>query len=178
MAAEKTGFTINGVICERPDISQLKMRERRLLFDLAGYVPEDFVQRENETDDAHASRVDTMTGHPGFMEAMLHIAYQREHPDRTREQVQAIVDETDFISALATLGEADEDDAGPPELTPVPAEASQKSLPGNASSSGESNGTSGHGSTTDSGRESGSLPSIGTTRSDTSSISAQEISAA
>lgn len=159
MAAE-TGFTINGEIVDRPALDKLKMKERRLLYDLAGFVQEDFIQREDENDDEHTARVDKMTGHPGFQEALMHIAYSREHPELSRARVQEIVDETDWLTALSSL--TVEDDAGPPALTNEPGEQSETRSDSRSDSSGAplTNGSD----------ELAAVPtSIGTTRSVTSS---------
>lgn len=159
MAAE-TGFTIDGKIYEVPDLESLKMGERHVLYDLCGYVQEDLVAEEGETEDEHRKRVQKIMRHPGFMEAWMLIAYQRGNPGVSREDAQRVISETNYLTAVASMG--DEEDESPLGLTTEPAAAS-------GSGTVILSDSSGGGSVTGSDGPDVGPTRIGTTRSGTSS---------
>lgn len=159
MAAEN-GFTIDGKVYEVPDLESLRMGERHILFDLCGYVQEDLVAEEDEGEIEHRKRVQKIMRHPGFMEAWMLIAYLRGNPGVGRDEAQRVVSETEYLAAVATMG--DEEDEVPLASTTGLAAASGSGPVGSSDSSGVS-------SPNGSDQPDSDPTPIGTTRSDTSS---------
>ena len=176
----ETGFMLDGKIYEVPTLGSLTMGERRVMFELSGITQEDFAQDEDETKEEYDERTDKIARNPGFIEALMRIAYQRGNPGLKPNKVKLVIDRTPYLEAIETLG--DDDAAEEPEvplaLTSEPAGSSENgSLDNNNSTaaSSEHGGTSsGSGS-----EEPGSLRASTTdTRSGTSSTSALTSSAA
>lgn len=170
MSTDETGlvFVIDGNDYPSPLLETLDMAERRVLYDLSGIVQEDFVRDEDEeTEDEHTERVRKLTRHPGFMEALMHIAYARGNPGLKRDKVQAVIDRTNFMEAVEKWAdtEAEEGDALPPVRTSEPDATSP-------SSSLERPPSSGSGSTNGSDEPVKTPESIGTSKSPTSPTSA------
>jgi hypothetical protein len=166
-------FVIDGGDYDAPDLDTFDMAERRVMFELSGIVEEDFVRQEDETDDEHTLRVRKMTRHPGFMEALMHVAYQRGNPDEKRARVKAVIDKTNFHEAIAKWGEVEEEgDDGPPasESTSEPGRASLTEIVGSNTSSGE-------GSAESSAQPDKTPASTGITESDISRTSRGTLSA-
>lgn len=163
MAAE-TGFTIADVIHEIPSLDTFTMDEAQVLYDYSGLTIEDFAL--DEEDPASEEKQLEKWKNPGFLRAMMHIAYQRANPRANRAKVQAVIGATNMIAAISTLAEA-EDDAVPPASTTEPSGSSP-------SDSVEWSEPSGNGSTNDSDAPVVPLTPTGTSRSDTSSISPPE----
>lgn len=162
MAAEtESGFLIDGKVYEVPDMGSFDMAERRLMFDLTGFVQEDFVQEDDETDDEHEGRVARMTRHPGFMEMLMRVAYQRGNPGVNANKVKLVVDKTNYLEAVQSLAGAEEEDAGPPASMTEPEQPSPRPTDLGSSSSGER-------SANGSGEQDDSPAPTGTTRLDTS----------
>jgi hypothetical protein len=157
--AAETGFTIDGTIYEVPDLESLRMGERHILFDLCGYVQEDLVAEDGETEEAHRRRVQKIMRHPGFMEAWMLIAYLRGKPGVSREEAQRVISETNYLSAVATMG--DDEEEVPLASTTEPAEASGSGPVVSSNSSGDD-------STNDSASQVDGPTPIGTSRSATS----------
>lgn len=139
MADNSTGlvFVIDGVDYEAQPLSSFNMRERRVMFDLCGLVEEDFLRGEDETDDDHKERVHRLTRHPGFMEAMMTVAYWREHPTMTIEKVRSLVETTNYKEAISKWASADDAD----DPTQAPTSAPEGSSPKSTSSSSSRSGT-------------------------------------
>jgi len=109
-------FLIEGGEYPWPTITSLLMGERRILYDLSGYVQEDFLQLEDESEEEHEERVRVILRHPGVQEALMVIAYARGNPQLKVEKVRALVEKTNWIDANLKNAELEED-AGPPETT-------------------------------------------------------------
>ena len=168
-------FVLDGTDYEAPSLYTFDMSERRVMFDLAGIVEEDFVQQEDETEEDHQARVARMTRHPGFMEALMHVAFQRGNPDMKRAKVQALIDKTNFHEAIEKWADADvEDDADPPPVSELTSKLDEPSH----TSSFSPNDPSGADSVRSSGLQGSNPASIGTSESDTSATSARSLSAA
>jgi hypothetical protein len=124
--AAETGFLIDGKVYEVPELDSLDMAERRVMFDLCGVTQEDFVREVDEDEDEYDARVSRMTRHPGFMESLMHIAYQRGNPAVRRDKVQLVIDRTNYMDAIEALpDEKAEDDESPLALTTEPDKPSQ-----------------------------------------------------
>ena len=168
MAAE-TGFLIDDVMYETPSLDTFTMDEAQVLYDYSGLTIEDFVEDE-DGEDGDVERLRKLKN-PGFMRALMHIAYQREHPKTNTSRVKALIGSANLIGALEHLV-ADEDDAVvPPALTTEPE-------PSSPSGSVVSNGTGGDDSKKSSDEPADPPPATTTTGSDTSSTSAQTSSVA
>lgn len=171
MAAE-TGFLIDGTVYEVPTLDSLTMGERRVMFELAGVTQEDFVQAEDESDDEHDERVSKMMRHPGFMEALMHVAYQRGNPGLKAAKVRLVIEATNYLDAVAAMVGEDEEpeaDAVPLGLT-TPLDESSLNDSNDSNSSSEQNTDSGGSASTNDSDGLVRVPTrIGTGRSVTSS---------
>lgn len=181
MAAE-TGFLIDGTIYEVPSLMSLEMAEIELLYKASGCGLEDFVQGADEDDEDYERRVDKMIRQPGVMRSLMEIAYQRGNPTLRPERVAETIRRTNYMEAISTMSADDdgepEDDPVPLALTPPPVEPSQSGSDESSSSSAATSETSGNDSTRDSDEPVDAPATTGIGKSDTSSISLQEISAA
>ena len=103
---------------------------------------------------------------PGTVGALMHLAYQRQHPKAKESNVRKLIRGTNFLEALAKLVE-EEDDASPPDeaLKSLPARSSSDRRPRSKAAS------SGTGSTTSSDQPEADPSPTTTTESDTSSDS-------
>lgn len=155
------GFTIAGEVCPEVSVGEFTMGERAVLFEYSGIVLEDFRRVEGETDEARAERIETAVRNPGYITALLHIAYARRHPEMTRAAVQKVAEAVVLSDALLTV-EGD-DDANPPngpESMSTPATSSE-------TRNGEKASTSGHVSVTSSGQQDADPRATGGMRSGT-----------
>ncbi len=157
-------FVIDGVEYPSPGIETFDMGERRVMFDLCGIVQEDFAREEGETEDEHDERVRQLVRHPGFMEALMHIAYARGNPGLKRAKVQEVIDHTNYNEAIEKWGQVEEGDDSPPDLS----SQSEHSRP---SESRPSSSSEGSGSLSSNGSDApDKIPApIGASSSDTSS---------
>lgn len=155
MAAE-TGFNIDGTLYELPTLDSFTMDEAQIMYDYSGLSLEDFAEPEEETAEQAAERVRRFRN-PGFLRALMHIAYRRQHPKLADGEIRQLVGSANLIDALKDLADDGETDAGPPALT---------SAPGGSSPSGSdvSSGSSGGGSTSDSAPLAALLTATTTTR--------------
>lgn len=173
MADSEPVFVIDGGEYESPAVDSFDMAERRVMFDLCGIVEEDFARLEDETEDEHSARVRKLARHPGFMEALMHIAYARGNPDLKRPKVQAVIDKTNYLDAIQKWGELEEGEDSPPAQEST-SEHSSSSLTG----SSDSTAISGSDSPTTSDPPDETPSPTGHTRSDTSPTSDRTLSAA
>ncbi len=161
MAAE-TGFQIEGDIYEVPSLDTFSMDESQVLYDYSGLLIENFVVPIDETDEELEAR-EKLYDNPGFMRALMHIAYQRAHPELKASKIKALIGAAKVLEALSTLSsEPVEDESLPPAQTTGPEPSSERSsvVPNTPSGSDSSTGSDGPAST---------LHRIGTGRSATSS---------
>lgn len=169
----ESGFIIDGKTYEVPSLDSFDMGERRVMYDYSGIVQEDFVKEDNEADEDHAARVAGLIRHPGFMQTLMHIAYQRGNPGVKRDKVAAVIEQTNYLDAVASLADDEpEDDAGPPDLserTRGPDASSPSGSSGNDDSTKPKSATGGDGSTNGSDAPAKTPASTGTGRSGTSS---------
>jgi hypothetical protein len=179
--AAETGFLIDGKVYEVPSLDSLTMGERRVMYELCAITQEDFVRGEDETDEEHEERVAKLMRHPGFMESLMHVAYQRANPGVKRAKVQMVVDGTNYLDAVAAMVAAEDE----PEDEPVPLESTSL-LDGSSPSDSNSLSSSprptpasgGTDSGDDLGLPDGSPPNTGTTRSGISSPESRVIGSA
>ena len=174
MAAENndTGFLIEGKLYPVPTMDSLTMAERRVMYDLSGITQEDFVREEDESDEDLDARVNRLTRHPGFMEALMHVAYQRGNPNLRRDKVQFVIDQTNYneaVAALAATAPEEDTDQPPLALTSEPDESSPRSSLESVSLTKPSSESGGSVSTNGSDLPAGIREPTGTSRSATSS---------
>jgi hypothetical protein len=129
----ESGFEIDGTLYEVPEVTSLNVGERMVLHDYAGLVQEDFVRLEDETDEEMEARHETMLRRPGFIPALMHIAYARANPKLSREKVAKVIESTNYLAAISTLvaetpDEEAEDDR-PPDLTTRTLDSDEPSSP-------------------------------------------------
>ena len=133
MAAE-TGFMIDGTLYEVPDLGSFTMDEIQVLYDYSSLTLEDFIEGENETADEAEAR-ELKLRNPGFMRALMHVAYQRGNNKLPTGRVKQIIGSANVITALETLGELEVEDDVPLGLTSEPNGSSLKSSLENDSTS-------------------------------------------
>lgn len=139
MAAE-TGFMIDGREYEIPTIDTFTLDEAQILYDYAGLTLEDFMTDET----ADVVGVDAKLKNPGFIRALLHVAYQRGNPHANPARVRALAGAANLVMTLARFDDSEEGEDRPPAPTTEPNESSPKS-------SVDSNQNSGSPSADDSG---------------------------
>lgn len=170
MAAE-TGFMIDGKLYETPAFDTFTMDEAQVLYDYCGLTLEDFVPEEDQTDE-ESEELRAKMKNPGFLRALMHIAYQRENPRMSHGKVKQLVGSASLFSSLEHLGDGEqEDDAGPPASTTEQENRSSTSSVGSSESSGNDSARSSDGQVVQ-------LAPTTTSESDTSSISPQTSSVA
>lgn len=140
MAAE-TGFTIDGQIYEVPSIDSLTMDEAQILYDYSGLTIEDFSLGLDEEGDEPSEELQAKLKNPGFMRALVHIAYQRAHPKQNPARVKALVGAANIIATFEQLGEPEEADELPLAPTTEQEPSSGKSSVGSSKSSGSDSST-------------------------------------
>lgn len=133
MAAE-TGFIIDGDRHEVPSLDTLTLDEAQVLYDYCGLTIEDFVPLLAETDEdrdeleAELANLAERTKNPGFLRALMHIAYQRANPRLSAKRVKEMIGAADLVeNRMALLDIPEEDDAVvPPASTSEPEKSSSK----------------------------------------------------
>lgn len=167
MAAENTtGFMIDGNLYEVPDMGSFNMDEAQTLYDYSGLSLEDFVQPDDETEDETKER-ERKLRNPGFLRALMHIAYQRGNPTERPTKVKALIGAANIVTALGSLSgdEPDpEDDGLPPVSTIEPEQSSRNGSIGNDDSRKPSTGLPGMSSTTGSDEQASQPTPTGGTR--------------
>lgn len=180
MAAE-TGFLIEGTVYEVPTLDSLTTDEEQVMYDRCGVVQEDFLPLEGETEEDNDQRIAGVMRAPGFMVALMHIAYQRGNPTVKEDQVRVVIGKTKRLEALSTLGstaEAEEDEVVPLALTSEHNDTSARSSLESDKSTRPSPASSGSVATNGLDKEDDGHANTGTMKSATFSISDPEISAA
>lgn len=137
MAAE-TGFMIDGTLHEVPGLDTLNMDEAQVLYDYSGLSIEDFVEPEDDAEKEEAqAELERKLRNPGFLRALMHIAYQRANPKLSGQRVKQAVGGAQLIGALEHLAaDTEGDDAGPPASTTTPEPSSPANSAGSNASSG------------------------------------------
>lgn len=153
MAAE-TGFLIDANMYEIPSIDTFNLDEAQILYDYCGLTIEDF----DEIDEG-----DPKFKNPGFIRALMHIAFQRGNPTISTARVETLVGSANLLSTYEQLVEAnaaalaeaeqEEADALPPASTSEPDESSQPDSLEKPSTTGSSDEKPGSPSESDSGAQ-------------------------
>lgn len=149
MAAEtQSGFIVDGTHYEVPTIDEFTLDEAQVLYDYCKLTLEDFAIIEAEdVDEDLVRQINEKVRNPGFLRALLHIAYQRANPKLSAQKVKAAVGNAQLIENFVALNgpedEADEEgDARPPseESTKPPNESSTKTKPDSNENGGNGSG--------------------------------------
>jgi hypothetical protein len=162
--AAETGFMIDGTLYEVPGLDTLTMDEAQVLYDYSGLTLEDFIPEDPARPDEQSDDLRAKLKNPGFLRALMHIAYQRGNPSLSGVKVKTLIGSASMIGAVEHLQESGEDDALPPASTTEPDGSSPRSSVVSSVSSG--------GGSSD-GSDVPAVPPEATTtmRSDTSSTS-------
>lgn len=175
MAAE-TGFMIDGTVHEIPAIDTFNTDEIQVLYDYSGIGLEDFSRPEDFSDEEFSELFRSKTKNPGFLRALMHVAYQRANPRQNPSRVKAVISQTKMIAALEHLTESGDESGEDTDGRP-PASTTELE-PSSPKSSVVSNENSGDASPTTSDGQADPLVSTTTPGSGTSSTSGPETSAA
>lgn len=161
--APESGFMLEGRVYEVPSLDSFSLDESIVLYDYSKLTMQDFAPpgEDDDPEEYEAAREEKMA-HPGFLKALLHIAYQRGNPDAKPAKVKAVVGQANFVEAVEPM--LDEEEEGEEGSPPDP-ESTSELGPSSPRSSGDSSGSSGMPSPTDSDSPDAALvPSTGTTR--------------
>lgn len=142
MAAETdTGFMISGRLYPVPDMGTFTMDEAQILYDYSGLGLEDFAAPEDEDPEETRERRRRLRN-PGFLRALMHIAYQRGNPDIRPARIKALIGNANVIAAFEHLGEGEEEEESP-TAGAATMSAPKPSLPSGSDDLKESFGTDG-----------------------------------
>jgi hypothetical protein len=145
--AAETGFTIDGEIYEVPSIDSLTMDEAQVLYDYSGLTIEDFSLGLSDDGDVESEELQAKMRNPGFMRALLHVAYQRAHPKQNPARVKALIGSANIIATFEKLAEPEDegDDALPPASTTEHEQSSERSSVDSNKTSGTDSASSSDG---------------------------------
>lgn len=124
----KLNFRIGEDLYEVPAPDDFTMDDLAVIYDYAGIVWADFAPSEDEEEEEARNR---RLGQPAYMQALIHIAYQRAHPEMKYAEIKKLTGAAKIVSLFE---ETPEDDAGPPDET-------ETRLPSQAESSASPNGS-------------------------------------
>lgn len=133
-----SGFLIDGTHYEVPTLDSFTMNEAEILYKCSGLALEDFAI--DEEDPEAVSEFRAKTRNPGFLKALMTVAYIRGNSGTPVEAANRIIGAANLIDAMKALGDVAEADVDPPAV-------GADSAPENDSSSNDpSGGTSTSGS--------------------------------
>lgn len=166
MAAE-TGFNIDGNFYEVPPLDSFDMDEAQVLYDYSGLALEDFISPPDNTPEDDLSAREQRLKNPGFVRALIHIAYQRGNPDMKPSAVKDAVGHANMLdayTAMASVALEDGEPEVPPALTSEPPGSSPSGPLENDSLNAKQPVNGGEGSTNGSDAQDRIPASIGTIR--------------
>lgn len=134
-----SGFVIDGQEYPIPALDTFDIDESILLYEYSGLTLEDFAPAsDDEDEDEVAEQRAQKVKHPGFLKALLHVAYSRGNPTAKPARVQAVVGAANLIEVVEQLiaEEGDEESPPAPALTIEPTLSSPKSSDDSTESSG------------------------------------------
>lgn len=131
MAAETLKFKIDDVLYEMPEIDDLDIEEWEIIYGASGIVLGDFapvLDAKGKLDKKADAERQRRINQPAFLRARLHIAYRRANPGASEDEIEEVVKAAKMVPAMEAIADAaetananaDEGDAVPPALTPVP----------------------------------------------------------
>lgn len=149
----ESGFLIDGTAYDVPTLDSFTMDEAEILYKCSGLTLEDFAI--DEEDPSASAQLLKNVRNPGFLRALMTVAYLRGNPGMSTSKAEAVIGKASLVEALESLAEVGDD--GPPE---VQRSASEKL--GSEGSTASSNGLSGGTSTEDSAEPESLLRATGT----------------
>ncbi|HSE44717.1 MAG TPA: hypothetical protein VLA89_05245 [Gemmatimonadales bacterium] len=130
--ADEACFVIDEVEYPIPGLDGMNMQEAVVLYERSGLTLEDFAI--DDEDPEQVEELEQKTKHPGFLLALVQIAYMRGHPKVTRKRAEQVADQMDLIAAYEAVLKAGIDkDPTPTQQS----EATSESSAGNGSASGD-----------------------------------------
>lgn len=129
MTDEQRGFQINGRTYEVPAVASFDNDEARIFYDTTGHTMEQLWLGEITYADLFREE--------GFLPAMAHIAYRREHPDADQAEVKALIGKQNRLELLGALlrgNDGEEEDPKAERATSAPPESSPSSSSENETS--------------------------------------------
>ena len=148
-----SGFVIDGIRYDIPPLDSFDIDEAQIVYENAGFVVEDLLTDPDDPD-SHKRFVKNLQN-PGFVKALMVIAYLRANRDSTRRKAEDLIGKSNLMDALGSLFDSlKADDVGPPEVEQQPSEGPAEPT--------SMNGTSGESSTSDSGARDAEPLSTGT----------------
>jgi len=110
----ETGFRIDGVVYDVPTLDSFTMDEAEILYKCSGLSLEDFAV--DEDDPEQAEQFSKNLRNPGFIRAMMTVAYIRGNPGVTPAKAGTIIGKSNLIEAIQNfVGEVDADSPPEPE---------------------------------------------------------------
>lgn len=131
-----TGFLIGEVFYDVPGLDSFNMDEAEILYKCSGLTLEDFAL--DEEDPEQAAQLAVNIKNPGFVRALMIIAYLRGDSNTTYAKAASVIGKTNVLEALKNLAEGDVDPPEPTRTENGNADSGESS----ASSSVPSGGTS------------------------------------
>ena len=126
-------FTIDGSECPIPGLESFNMDEAEILYECCGLTLEDFAIDDEDPDEV--AEMQQKTRHPGFVRALMIVAYMRDHPGIPKKKAASVIGRSNIVDAYMAFAQA----GG--EEDPTEAQSSNptsESSSGNGSGSGES----------------------------------------
>lgn len=154
------GFEIGDAVYPIPQVMSLDMDEAEIFWDLCGHTIETFSpDNDGEYTDDRIRIITALMRNPRFRRALMHIAYRREHPQASYDEISGHVGKaSNMQSYVAWIAQLDrEDDAVPPSEAST-SEQTESSL----SSAADASRSSGSDSQKSTGPPVALLPATGT----------------
>ena len=130
--ADEACFVIDEVEYPIPGLDGMTMQEAVVLYERSGLTLEDFAIDDEDPD--QVEELERKTKHPGFLLALVQIAYMRGNPKVNRKRAEQIADEMDLIAAYEAVVKAGIDQD---PTSPQPNEVTDESSVGSGDGSGD-----------------------------------------
>ena len=127
------GFLIDGTQYDVPSLDSLNMDEAQILYDTSGLVLEDFAV--DEDDPEATGKLQKNLRNPGFIRALMIIAYLRGNGGVSRAKAEAIIGSSNLVSAIEAFVSSVGSDDGPPAASGDDTSSSPNGSSGSASES-------------------------------------------
>lgn len=107
-------FVIDGKDYPIPTFDSFDMDEAQILYDLSGLTLEDFAIPDEDEDPDAAAELERKMRNPGFIRALMEVAYRRGNQGVTVARVKSVIGRSNLVTAYENWLEGLVD-AGPPE---------------------------------------------------------------
>lgn len=130
-----SGFLIDGLRYEVPSLDSFNMGEAKILYKCSGLALEDFAvdERDPEARDRLAANI----RNPGFIEALMVVAYLRGNGGMSEARAMSVIQNANLVQAIESFVDSVVGDAGPP----APSEDTLTSSPSSTSGEDSPNGS-------------------------------------